>query len=193
MPKEKLTVNKILKQKIVKLKLGSDKPAEGYLTVDPEDGPFVDLVGDITRLAFPNRSVDAIICRDIIQRFKYTEIKGVLKDWYRVLKYGGRIVIQCLDFGQIVDKYLNAKCECWDEYTRKAKADCAVCSGKAELNNMKLRSYIFGTYRKPNRTHHNIIDKRYLIDLMASVGFTIKSTDELPNRIRVIATKVRKS
>jgi len=66
-------------------------------------------------LPFPDNSVEEIIAKDIIEHFPFRKVPAILKDWFRVLKKGGKIYIQCPDLGAIArDKILSGKFD-WDQ------------------------------------------------------------------------------
>jgi glycosyltransferase involved in cell wall biosynthesis len=96
----------LLKQKhnmMDKLKLhlacGHDY-TEGYINIDlyaPEDA-VCDARFDVMKLPYPDNSVDEIKAFHIIEHFHFFEIQEVLKEWYRVLKPGGRLWLETPDF-----------------------------------------------------------------------------------------------
>lgn len=81
----------------MKLHLGCGKRRfEGWLNCDLHDS---DMDMDIRRLPFENDSVDEIMAIHVCEHFYVHEILGILQDWYRVLKPGGKMVLElpCLD------------------------------------------------------------------------------------------------
>lgn len=96
----------LLKQKyklLPKLKLhlacGHDY-GEDYINVDlyaPDDA-VCDVRFDVMKLPYPDNSVDEVKAFHIIEHFHFFEIQEVLKEWYRVLKPGGRLYLETPDF-----------------------------------------------------------------------------------------------
>jgi len=73
---------------------------DDYINVDfyaPEDAKC-DVRFDVQKLPYPDNSVDEIKAFHIIEHFHFFEIQEVLKEWYRVLKPGGRLYLETPDF-----------------------------------------------------------------------------------------------
>ena len=73
---------------------------EDYINIDlyaPEDAKC-DVRFDVTKLPYPDNSVDEIRAFHIIEHFDFFEIQNVLKEWHRVLKPGGRLWLETPDF-----------------------------------------------------------------------------------------------
>jgi glycosyltransferase involved in cell wall biosynthesis len=73
---------------------------DDYINVDfyaPDDAKC-DVRFDVQKLPYPDNSVDEIKAFHIIEHFHFFEIKEVLKEWYRVLKPGGRLYLETPDF-----------------------------------------------------------------------------------------------
>jgi glycosyltransferase involved in cell wall biosynthesis len=73
---------------------------EGYINVDlyaPEDA-VCDVRFDVMKLPYPDNSIDEIKAFHVIEHFHFFEIQEVLKEWYRVLKPGGRLWLETPDF-----------------------------------------------------------------------------------------------
>lgn len=84
----------------VALNLGcGDKILPGYVNVDLVDqraGSRPDVVCDIRKLAvFEDNYADEILSVHVIEHFYQWEAKEVLLEWVRVLKPGGRMVVEC--------------------------------------------------------------------------------------------------
>jgi glycosyltransferase involved in cell wall biosynthesis len=90
-------------KKLLKLKLhlacGHDYN-DDYINVDlyaPDDA-VCDVRFDVMKLPYEDNSVDEIKAFHIIEHFHFFEIQEVLKEWYRVLKPGGRLYMETPDF-----------------------------------------------------------------------------------------------
>jgi len=73
---------------------------ENYINIDlyaPEDAKC-DVRLDVQKLPYDDNTVDEIKAFHIIEHFHFFEIQEVLKEWYRVLKPGGKLYLETPDF-----------------------------------------------------------------------------------------------
>ena len=84
---------------MIKLNLGcGDKILPGYTNIDLVDeraGNQPDIVCDIRDLTLPDNYADEVLTVHVIEHFYYWEAEDVLKEWVRVLKPGGAMIIEC--------------------------------------------------------------------------------------------------
>ena len=93
--------------KTLRLHLGcGSKHFEGYINVDMWITEGTDVICDITRLPWPDNSADVIETYHVIEHISHRKIKDTLSDWFRVLKPGGRMVIEVPHLDQAVTEYL---------------------------------------------------------------------------------------
>lgn len=88
------------------LNLGcGEKKISNYINIDsrPECNP--DLVCDIRRLPYNEETVDRILASDILEHVGRLEVESVLREWYRVLKPGGQLLIKTPNVDTIIDAY----------------------------------------------------------------------------------------
>ena len=81
-----------------KLNLGcGDKILPGYINVDVAEarlGKKPDVLCDLRKLTpFEDQSVDEILSVHVVEHFWRWEVVDILKEWVRVLKPGGKLVI----------------------------------------------------------------------------------------------------
>lgn len=79
---------------------------EGFLNVDMKLTNATDFVSDITALGCPASSVDRIETYHVIEHIPHPEVTRALREWYRVLRPGGTLVLECPDFDEGVRQYL---------------------------------------------------------------------------------------
>ena len=82
----------------LKLHLGSRKKRfPGYLNVDIEEHPGVDLVADFRKLDYSNQ-VESIRAHHLLEHFSREEGIVVLKQWHSWLIPGGTLIVETPDF-----------------------------------------------------------------------------------------------
>jgi len=62
---------------------------------------------DVRKLPFKDNYADYILAREVIEHIPTKDLVSTLKEWIRVLKPGGRLVITCPDFNQMAEEWLN--------------------------------------------------------------------------------------
>jgi SAM-dependent methyltransferase len=87
-------------QRGLRLNLGcGDKILGGYVNVDVVEaraGMRPDVICDLHDLApFADASADEILSVHVVEHFWRWEIADVLREWIRVLKPGGRLIVEC--------------------------------------------------------------------------------------------------
>jgi len=90
----------------------------GYKCINVDIRPLkgVDVVCDVRRLPFKDGFFERILASDIIEHFPIAETDGLLKEWSRVLKNGGRIKFRTPSLKWVARTYLqtrNAKFIAW--------------------------------------------------------------------------------
>jgi predicted SAM-dependent methyltransferase len=86
-----------------------NKPIQGFINVDIQPGPGVDLVWDVTQLVgkIQPSCADTIYCCHTLEHIDKKIIVDLLKEWRSFLKPGGIIRIAVPDFEAIVEWYIN--------------------------------------------------------------------------------------
>lgn len=83
----------------MKLHLGcGPRHIPGFVHVDAQPAPHVDIVGPVERLAIGDNSVSLIYASHVLEHFGRHAYKAVLKEWFRVLKPGGVLRLSVPDF-----------------------------------------------------------------------------------------------
>lgn len=93
---------------IEKLELGSGfHPTEGFTHLDLNPACNPDIIGSAWPLDLPDESVGEIRAVDVLEHLPYTKSAEIVADWFRVLRPGGRIYIQCPDLQTIMEWFVN--------------------------------------------------------------------------------------
>jgi predicted SAM-dependent methyltransferase len=69
---------------------------------DSREGCIADTFADMRNLGLPEECVDEILTSHTIDHFTRWEAIDMLRDWYRMLKPGGIVVIEAADFNRCV-------------------------------------------------------------------------------------------
>jgi len=99
-----------------KLELGAGKkPTEGYEHLDIMPGEDIEFVADARKLPFSKNSWDEIKAKWLLEHFAGYEIVDVLKEWKRVLKPGGKLIIST-NYQARINECLAEGSINWDEW-----------------------------------------------------------------------------
>lgn len=123
---------------------------EGFVNIDFHSNDERVIKMDVRKLEFSDESVDMILASDILEHFSHREVDNVLKEWARVLKLGGNIIIRCPSLKLQAQAYLKGD---WD-------ADVA--------------SYmIFGAQTNPGDYHCIAFDEHSIKKHLSLAGFQV--------------------
>lgn len=140
---------------LLNLGCGSDV-RDGFINIDLySDDPRVVFM-DIRKLDLPDNCVDLILASDVLMQFSHREIDNVLKEWARVLKPKGDIIIRCPSLYLQAKAYLN---KVW---------------------NADVASYmIFGPQKNANEYYYCAFDKESITKHLNNAGFDIEEISEI--------------
>lgn len=139
------------------LNLGCGKDVrDGFINIDLySDDPRV-IAMDIRSLELPDNCADGLLASDVLEHFSHRETEEILREWARVLKPGGEIVIRCPSLRLQCNAYMQGK---WD-------ADIA--------------SYmIFGGQTNPGDFHCVGFDESSISKHLTQAGFEVISFEEV--------------
>ena len=90
----------------LKLHLGcGDQYFDGYVNIDLRKTTATDVVCGIKKLPYPNDSVEIIELYHVIEHLPRHDLQEAMREWYRVLSPGGKLIIECPDFDIAVKQY----------------------------------------------------------------------------------------
>lgn len=92
----------------VKLNLGcGEQILSGYINCDLHS-PLAEEHFDAAKVPYPDNSVDEILAYHLIEHFDFRQGQEVLKEWYRVLKPGGRLHLETPDLLNSCKRFVEA-------------------------------------------------------------------------------------
>lgn len=148
---------------------GSDIKA-GMVNIDIRPLPGIDLVIDARKLPYEDNVVNKIIATDILEHFGRNEVTEVLKEWNRVLKPCGVLIIRTPSLLAIVEDYMNGSIDGWETCRR-----------------------LFGNQDYPENTHKCIFDGATLKYFLEMCGFRIVSISQTEDRRNTMVRAVKES
>jgi len=94
-----------------RLHIGGETPKPGWTIVNIQPGAHVDVVGNCIDLScFGNSSVDAIYASHVLEHLGYLdELPQALKEFRRVLKPGGRLMLSVPDLAVLCRLFLDER------------------------------------------------------------------------------------
>jgi predicted SAM-dependent methyltransferase len=119
--RERETKNKKRDGQGKKLNLGcGNKKEPGYIDVDLFAGPAVDEVFELDDIPYADGTIGGIHSEHALEHMGWHRAEGALKEWCRVLKPGGEVILYMPDVELCFKKYLEAPLE--DPFFMKTRA-----------------------------------------------------------------------
>jgi glycosyltransferase involved in cell wall biosynthesis len=131
------------------LACGSDIQT-GYINTDlyPAQGVKVDAVIDASKVPYNDNSIDTVRALHVIEHFHFHDAVKVLKEWYRILKPGGKLIIETPDF---------------------------LASCKRFIEDPSMRIALYGHFYaypwEPGQTHYFLFTEEQLVCHLGWAGF----------------------
>jgi len=96
---------------LIKLNLGcDDKILSDYINVDvaqERSGKQPDVICEVRNLnKFSNDNTDEILAVHVIEHFWRWEVVSILKEWVRVLKPNGKLILECPNLKSACEQFL---------------------------------------------------------------------------------------
>lgn len=91
----------------LRLHLGcGSKHFDGFINVDLWITDATNIICDITKLPWPDNSASVIESYHVIEHISHRNVRHTLYDWFRVLRPGGTLILECPHFDRAVREYL---------------------------------------------------------------------------------------
>ncbi len=135
----------------MKLHIGcGNKFLKDFVHIDIMDFPHVDIKTSADDLnMIEDNSVELIYVCHLLEHFGRHEVKKVLKEWYRVLKPGGKLRIAVPDFEAIVEHYLKNR------------------------NMVEILGLLSGGQKNEFDYHKILFDENFLKNVLKEAGFNV--------------------
>lgn len=146
------------------------RKVKGFVNIDIVDSDYnIDLSRGI--LPWPTESINFIVCQQVIEHLEVErELIGLLKEFSRVLKKGGRAYISCPDMAVAVSDYKNKGINLLKD--RKSRWPDFSINGMPTVH---MINHLF----HQGGEHKNLFDFELLQYLLLKVGFTtVERIDE---------------
>ncbi len=128
---------------------------DGYINIDKYN-PRADRVMDVCELDYPDNSVDEIFTSHMVEHLAYSEFVKALREWKRVLKQSGTLIIRCPNAERHLKEWLSGDYKKrWDE------------------RNEGVNVILGFQDRGPGYPNRNIFTVKRLRDLVGQAGFKI--------------------
>ena len=142
---------------------------EGYTGVDLLPGPAVDIVAPAEKLPFEDNSVDEILAEHLIEHLTFFGFNKTMAEWYRVLKPGGLLTIECPDLLGLCKQFVEA-----NEYGRYS----------TYKGYWPIIAHFYGHQRGRNeaeemsQVHKSGYTLEHLMDVLVGLGYDPESSYE---------------
>lgn len=132
----------------VRVNLGcGNKYLDGWINVDKGDWTK-DVDSDLTKLPFDDDYADEALSVHVIEHFYVWEAPDVLEEWLRILKPGGKLIIECPDLQKTILHMANGETRpeltMWPLYGDPRYGDPLMCHkwGYTPNSLSKLMDYV---------------------------------------------------
>lgn len=149
---------------MVSIDIGCGDTCRGELGLDIRAAEGVDIRGDAHHLPLEAESIHEVIMVDVLEHFRWSDVRDVLSEVFRVLEPGGVFFVRTPDFDWIVNNY-------------------------DTIPPLRLQRKLYGGYTHPlndgegyeENQHHTMFTENIITDLLEATGFTrVEVNRELP-------------
>lgn len=152
---------------------------EGYINIDLYDDEGADKLADACDISmFESNTADEIRSHHLIEHLTYRQLEKAFQEWYRVLKSGGLLFIECPNILEICREFVSApEEEAWagmppgTNKTRYGYALIQAIYGN-QMGPTEPSLYGFGSLTQLLQTHKSGWTPEYLTRWLRKVGFS---------------------
>jgi SAM-dependent methyltransferase len=175
----------------VKLNIGcGSNKIEGFINIDTEESCHPDLIHNLMEspLPYENGSVDEIVFFHCIEHIRKIYHRGILLEFSRLLKYGGKLLISYPNFWECAQRWhqnTGANRKFWEAtlYGRQLyETDYHVCA----MNPDELCETLYTC------GFENVSSYPEPLEIYNTITFATRANYQIPNYEDVIATDMRK-
>lgn len=141
--------------KIIELGGGQNRNPSCQVNVDVRQGPGVDFVADFDKpLPIKDEEWDGVFSQYVIEHISWRKVRSFLKEVFRILKPGGRVVFVTADT-EAQTEWINTNGNGWDGKPLFESASCVI----------------FGDQDYAENSHKNYMNHNIALDLFGGAGF----------------------
>lgn len=151
---------------VIKLNLGcGSEKCNGYINIDIRLDVNPDMAMNLEVIPYPfnDNYVDEILANDIIEHFPYRDVENVVREWHRILKKGGKLIIKTPDLENLVNRMKD------DSFLIVT----ASILGDANKTWLTMPHWIYGGQDYSQNYHKLIFSKNELKKFLEYIGFNV--------------------
>lgn len=178
----------------MKLHLGCGKNIkDGYVNIDGfvKGDNVVNM--DILHLSYPDDSIDEILAEHLFEHIPFKDEERIFTECFRLLRAGGKLVIETPDMEWLCKQFLEAKDEFSSFYKTGAIDDYFGHNKSIEHRWGMITTHFFGNQNGEGQFHYNGYTKQKFIAISGLLGFQSCEVIKLMNKgaqaIRATYTK----
>jgi len=165
-----------------------------YCNIDASPSTLCDIVAPVDRIKVSSESVGAIYSSHLLEHIHRARAKGVLSEWYRVLKPGGKLYL-CVPDEEVLFRIYLDNLPHYDTEQGKYLVDRAcylTYGGQANRYDFHFYGYSFATLRDLLQSvgFRNVqrFDRSHL-DISLPQDISVAQVDSFPMSLNVEASK----
>jgi len=178
----------------MKLHIGCGKNIkEGYVNIDGYvEGPEI-VNMSILDMKYEDNSVDEILAEHLFEHIPYKDEEQLFKECFRLLKKGGKLIVETPDMEWLCEHFLNGKDD-FIEFYKVGSLDHYFGHGRSTDHRWgMITTHFFGNQNGGGQFHYNGYTEQKFIAIGKIIGFSNCSVSKLMNKgaqaVRATLTK----